>query len=44
VARDVESVKEIAALVVEPLCVDELSLVRDELVRVQGRCRNLVAI
>jgi hypothetical protein len=36
--------KEIAALVVEPLCVDELSLVRDGPVRVQGRCRNLAAI
>lgn len=44
VARDVESMKEIAALVVELLCVDELSLVRDGPVRVQGRCRNLAAI
>jgi hypothetical protein len=34
VARDVESVKEITNLVAEPLVVDELSLIRDEPVRV----------
>lgn len=39
-ARDVESVKEIAALVMEPLVVDELSLIKDGPLRVQGRCRN----
>jgi uncharacterized membrane protein YgcG len=44
VARDVESVKEITNLVVEPLVVDELSLIRDEPIRVQGRCRNPAAV
>lgn len=43
-ARDVESVKEIAGLIVEPLVVDELSLIKEEPVRVQGRCRNPGAI
>jgi len=44
IARDVEVVKEITALVAEPLVVDELSLVRAGPVRVQGRCRNSAAI
>lgn len=43
-AREVESVKEIMGLVAEPLFVDELSLIKDELVRVHGRCRNPGAI
>jgi hypothetical protein len=43
-ARDVETIKEITSLVAEPLVVDELSLVRDEPVRVKGRCRNPAAI
>jgi hypothetical protein len=34
VDRDVESVKEITNLAAEPLVVDELSLIRDEPVRV----------
>lgn len=44
IARQVDIVKEIAALVAEPLVVDELSLIRDEPVRFQGRCRNPDAI
>lgn len=44
VARDVEIVEEITSLVAEPLVVDELSLIRAELVRVQGRCRNLATL
>lgn len=40
VAREVELVKEITALVAEPLAVDELSLVRSDAVRVQARCRD----
>jgi hypothetical protein len=43
-ARDVETVKEITNLVAEPLVVDELSLIRDEPVRVKGRCRNPSAV
>lgn len=43
-AREVEPVKEIVALIAEPLVVDELSLIKIELVRVQGRCRNPAAI
>jgi hypothetical protein len=39
-AKDVESVKEIATLVVEPIVVDEVSLFIAGPVRVQGRCRN----
>jgi hypothetical protein len=42
--RDVESIKEIAGLVVEPLVIDELSIIKEEHVRVQGRCRNPGAI
>jgi len=37
-------VKEVVALVAEPLVVDELSLIKSELVRVKGRCRNPGAI
>lgn len=43
-AREVETIKEIAALVAEPLVVDELSLIRVGPVRFQGRCRNPAAI
>lgn len=43
-ARDVDSVKEIAGLVIEPLVVDELSPIKEEPIRVQGRCRNPRAI
>jgi hypothetical protein len=43
-AREVESVKEIMGLVAKPLVVDELSLIKDEPVRVQARCRNPGAI
>ena len=43
-ARDVESIKEIAGLVIEPLVVDELSIIKEDPVRVQGRCRNPGAI
>lgn len=43
-AREVDSVKEIVGLVAEPLAVDELSLIKDEPMRVQGRCRNPEAI
>ncbi|CAD6266520.1 unnamed protein product [Miscanthus lutarioriparius] len=43
-AREVEAMKEIVGLVAEPLVVDELSLIRNEPVRVQGRCRNPGAI
>jgi hypothetical protein len=43
-AREVEAVKEIIGLVAKPLAVDELSHIRNEPVRVQGRCRNLGAI
>lgn len=39
-AREVEIVKEITTLVAEPILVDELSLVRDEPVRVKVRCRK----
>ena len=44
IAREVEVVKEITALVAKPLSVDELSLIRSEPVRVQVRCRNPAAI
>jgi hypothetical protein len=40
----VEAVKEITTLVAEPLLVDELSLIRDEPVRVKVRCRKPEAI
>jgi len=40
IARDIELIKEITALVAKPLVVDELSLVRIDAVRVQARCRN----
>lgn len=43
-ARDVESIKEIASLVIEPLVVDELSIIKEDTIRVQGRCRNPGAI
>jgi hypothetical protein len=43
-ARDVDSVKEIAGLVIEPLVVDVLSPIKEEPIRVQGRCRNPRAI
>lgn len=43
-AREVEYVKEIVGLVAEPVFVDELSLIKDEPVRVQGKCRNPAAI
>jgi hypothetical protein len=43
-ARDVDSIKEIAGLVIEPLVVDELSIIKEDPIRVQGRCRNLGAI
>jgi hypothetical protein len=39
-AKDVESMKEIATLVVEPIVVDEVSLIKPGPVRVQGRCRT----
>ena len=44
IAKEVEVVKEITALVAKPLSVDELSLIRSEPVRVQVRCRNPAAI
>lgn len=44
IAREVDAVKEIANLVVEPLVVDELSLIRAGPVKVQGRCWNPTAI
>lgn len=44
IAREVESVKEMVTLVVEPLVVDELSLIRAGPVRVQGGCRTPSAI
>jgi hypothetical protein len=43
VAREVEIAKELVALGVEPLVVDELSLTKNDHVRVQGRCRNHAA-
>lgn len=43
-AREVETIKEIVTLVAEPLVVDDLSLIRVSLVRVQGRCKNPVAL
>jgi hypothetical protein len=43
-ARDVDSIKEIAGLVMEPLVVDELSIIKEDPVRVQGRCINPGAI
>lgn len=43
-AREVDQVKEIVSLVAEPLVVDELSLIKNEPVRVKGRCRNPKAI
>jgi hypothetical protein len=43
-AREVDSVKEIVSLVAEPIVVDELSLIKEEPIRVQARCRNLGAI
>lgn len=39
-AREVEIIKEIASLVVEPIKVDEFSLLRDEPVRVRVNCRD----
>jgi hypothetical protein len=43
-AREMDIVKEIGSLVVEPLVVDEVSLIRAGPVRFQGRCRNPTAI
>lgn len=43
-AREVDQVKEIVSLVAEPISVDELSLIKEEPIRVQGRCRNPSAI
>lgn len=43
-AREVDHVKEIVSLVAEPIAVDELSLIKEEPIRVQGRCRNPGAI
>lgn len=43
-AREVDLMKEIVALVAEPLFVDELSLIKSEPVRVKARCRNPGAI
>lgn len=43
-AREVDHVKEIVSLVAEPIAVDELSLIKEDPIRVQGRCRNLGAI
>lgn len=43
-AREVDYVKEIVSLVAKPIAVDELSLIKEEPFRVQGRCRNLGAI
>lgn len=43
-ARDMDSVREIASLAVEPIAIDELSLIRDDAVRVKGKCRNPAAI
>lgn len=44
VAREAEAIKTIAAVVMEPLVVDELSLIRAGLVSVQGRYRNPSAL
>lgn len=44
IAREVDCVKEMTALVAEPLVVDELSLIKAGPVRVQGRCRNPAVI
>jgi hypothetical protein len=43
-AEEVDHVKEIVSLVAEPLVVDELSLIRNEPIRVQAWCRNPGAI
>jgi hypothetical protein len=43
-AREVEIIKEMGALVAEPLVVDEVSLIKPGPVRFQGRCRNPTAI
>lgn len=42
--REVDIVKEMRALVAEPLVVDEVSLIKPGPVRFQGRCRNPAAI
>lgn len=39
-AKEVDPIKEFVGLVAEPLVVDELSLIKEEPVRVQARCRN----
>jgi hypothetical protein len=44
VAREVTAAKALASLVGQPLVVDELSLVRDEPIRVKVNCRNPGAI
>lgn len=43
-AREVDVIKEIMGLVVEPLIVDELSLIKSEPVRVQVRCWSPASI
>jgi hypothetical protein len=40
IAKEVETVREIANLVIEPIVVDELSLIKAGPVRVQDRCRT----
>lgn len=44
VAREVIAAKALASLVGQPLVVDELSLIRDEPIRVKVNCRDLGAI
>ena len=44
IVREVKIAKELVTLVVEPLVVDELSLIRNDPLRVQGRYRNPAAI
>lgn len=44
IAREVAAVKGLASLVGQPLVVDELSLIRDEPVRVKINCREPAAI
>lgn len=44
IAREVAAVKELASLVGQPIVVDELSLVKDEPMRVKVNCRNPDAI
>jgi hypothetical protein len=44
IAREVSAVKGLATLVGQPLIVDELSLIRDEPIRVKVNCREPAAI